>query len=114
MATEPKRFRELEAAIDQVVGSYSGKLEIDNLESAALPNKRAVIEAVEQIKSAILVGFYATRALTRDNLRQAIAEHLYAAHHLLVDQIERALTYDHRMGRTTCRLPTGSGEKVVL
>jgi len=114
MATEPKRFRDLEAAIDQVVASYTGKLEIDNLESAALPNKRAVIEAVEQVKSSLLVGFYATRALTRDNLRQAIAEHLYAAHHLLVDQIERALTYDHRMGRTSCRLPTGSGEKVVL
>ncbi len=114
MATEPKRFRELEAAIDGVVASYGGKLEIDNLESAALPNKRAVIEAVEQVKSSILVGFYAMRALTRDNLRQAIAEHLYAAHHLLVDQIERALTYDHRMGRTSCRLPTGSGEKVVL
>ncbi len=114
MATEPKRFRELEAAIDQVVASYTGKLEIDNLESAALPNKRAVIDALEHIKSSILVGFYATRALTRDNLRQAIAEDLYAAHHLLVDQIERALTYDHRMGRTSCRLPTGSGEDVVL
>lgn len=114
MATEPKRFRELEAAIDDVVASYGGKLEIDNLESAALPNKRAVIEALEHVKSSLLVGFYATRALTRDNLRQAIAEHLYAAHHLLVDQIERALTYDHRMGRTSCRLPTGSGEKVVL
>ena len=114
MATEPKRFRELEAAIDQVVASYTGKLEIDNLESAALPNKRAVIDAVDHIKSSILVGFYATRALTRDNLRQAIAEGLYGAHQLLVDQIERALTYDQRMGRTACQLPTGSGESVVL
>ena len=114
MATEPKRFRELEAAIDAVVASYGGQLEIDNLESAALPNKRTVIEALEHVKSAIFVGFYATQALTRDNLRQGIAEHLYAGHHMLVDQIERALTYDHRMGRTSCRLPTGSGESVVL
>lgn len=114
MATEPKRFRELEAAIDQVVASYTGKLQIDNLESAALPSKRAVIEALEHVKSSILVGFYATRGLTRDNLRQAIAEDLYAAHHVLVEQIERALTYDHRMGRTSCQLPTGSGENLVL
>lgn len=114
MATEPKRFRELEATIDEVVASYGGQLEIDNLESAALPNKRAVIEAIEHVKSSIFVGFYATRALTRENLRHAIAEHLYAAHGLLVDQIERALTYDHRMGRTSCRLLTGSGETVVL
>ncbi len=114
MRTEPKRFRELEAAIDGVVASYTGELEIDNLESAALPNKRAVIEALEHIKSALFVGFYATHALQRDNLRQAIAEHLYAAHHLLVDQIERALTYDHWMGRTERILPAGSGEDVVL
>jgi serine O-acetyltransferase len=111
---EPKRFRELEAAIDGVVASYTGQLEIDNLESAALPNKRAVIEALEHVKSSLLVGFYATHALQQDNLRQAIAEHLYAAHHLLVDQIERALTYDQRMGRSSCPLPAGSGEDVVL
>jgi serine O-acetyltransferase len=114
MRTEPKRFRELEAAIDGVVASYTGELEIDNLESAALPNKRAVIEALEHMKSALFVGFYATHALQRDNLRQAIAEHLYAAHHLLVDQIERALTYDHWMGRAERILPAGSGEDVVL
>lgn len=114
MGTEPKRFRELETAIDGVVASYTGQLEIDNLESAALPNKRRVIQAIEHIKSTLFVGFYATQSLQRDNLRQAIAEHLYAAHHLLVDQIERALTYDHWMGRTECALPAGSGETVVL
>jgi serine O-acetyltransferase len=115
MATEPKRFRELESAIDGVVASYTGGLEIDNLESAALPNKRAVIEAFEQLKSALFVGFYATRALYRENLRQAVAEHLYAAHGLLVDQIERALSYDHWMKRTKEQpLPPGSGEGVVI
>ena len=46
MATEPKRSRELEDAIDGVLASYTGKLEIDNLESAALPNKRAVVERI--------------------------------------------------------------------
>ena len=112
MATEPKRFRELEHAIDGVVASYTGALEIDNLESAALPNKRRIIEALEHLKSALFVGFYATRALHRDNLRQAIAEHLYAAHHILVDQIERALSY--AVGRTDKPLAPGSGEGVVL
>jgi serine O-acetyltransferase len=114
MATEPKRFRDLEAAIDAVVASYADGREIDNLESAALPNQRRVIEALEHVKSALFVGFYATRTLNKDNLRQAIAEHLYAAHHLLVDQIERALSYDHWMRRTGKAPPKGSGEGVVL
>jgi serine O-acetyltransferase len=114
MATEPKRFRELDAAIDGVVASYSGQLEIDNLESAALPNKRRVIEALEHLKSALFVGFYSTHTLFKGNLRQVIAEHLYAAHGILVDQIERALSYDHWVGRTTTPLAQGSGESVVL
>jgi serine O-acetyltransferase len=114
MTAEPKRFRDLEATIDGVVASYGGVLQIDNLESAALPNKRAIIDAMFHVRAAMMVGFYSTHALSPDNLRQAIAEHLYAAHHILVEQIERALTYDHRMGRTSCKLPEGSGESAVL
>jgi len=114
MRNEPKRHKELEAAIDGVVASYTGKLAIDNLESAALPSKRAVIEALEHLKSAIFVGFYATHSLSPDNLRHAIAESMHRAYALLVEQIERALTYDHWMGRTDCSLPAGSGEEVVL
>lgn len=114
MRGEPTRYRELEEAIDGVVSSYTGQLEIDNLESAALPNKRVVIEALEHLKSALFIGFYSTSPLSRDNLRQAMAERLYAAHRLLVDQIERALTYDNWMGRTDRSLPAGSGEEVVL
>jgi len=114
MRTEPKRFRELESAIDGVVASYTGELEIDNLESSALPNKRAVTDAFERVKHALLMGFYSTRTLTKDNLRQGLAEHLYAAYCVLVEQIDRALTYDHWMGRTTRILPAGSGEEVVL
>jgi serine O-acetyltransferase len=112
--TEPKRFRELDEAIDGVFSSYTGKLEIDNLESAALPNKRAITEAIDRLKHALFMGFYSTRALTRDNLRQGLAEHMYAAYGVLVDQIERALRYAHWMGRSQRKLPAGAGEEVVL
>ena len=111
---EPKRFDELEAAIDAVAASYSGAMEIDNLESAALPNKRIVQEAIDQIKPVLLMGFYSTHALTRENLRQAVAERLHAAYEPLVEQIERALTYNHWAGRNDPTLPAGSGEEVVL
>ena len=42
------RIRELERAIDAVVSSYDGPEEINNLESAALPNKRAVVDRLIQ------------------------------------------------------------------
>jgi serine O-acetyltransferase len=114
MTTGPQRYRDLEAAIDDVVGSYTGALGIDNLESAALPNKRAVVEAVSHLKPALFMGFYATHPLNRDNLRHGIAEHLYVAHRLLVDQIERAITYEATCNGQRCSLVVGSGEEVVL
>jgi serine O-acetyltransferase len=114
MGNEPQRYRELEAAIDAVVDSYTGQLEIDNLESTALPNKRHVIEAIDHLKPALFMGFYATRPVNRDNLRHNLAEHLHSAYRLLVDQIERALVYDHWMGRTDSKPPAGSGEEIVL
>jgi serine O-acetyltransferase len=99
MSPEPKRYEELERAID---------------DSAALPNKRAVVEALNHLKPVLYMGFYSTRALNRDNVRHGVAEHLYRAHELLVAQIERALTYEHWTGRTPVASPPGSGETVVL
>ena len=56
----------LEETIDDVVDSYDGPQEINNLESAALPNKRAVIEAFNHLKPVIYLGFYSTRSLKPD------------------------------------------------
>lgn len=113
MTIDPKRFRDLELAIDAVVESYRDR-EIDNLESAALPNRRRVVEGYEQLKSAMFVGFYATHMVDRDNLRHAVAEHLYAAHRILVDQIGRALSYDRWIGRSEGMPPDVAGEEIVL
>ncbi|MCB9597127.1 MAG: serine acetyltransferase [Sandaracinaceae bacterium] len=111
---EPQRFKELEEAIDGIVESYDEGREIDNLESAALPSKRAVVEAFHHLEFALYMGFYSPRSLHRDNLRHSVAEHVYGAHELLVEQIERAVTYDHWMGRTKDVLRSGAGEQVVL
>jgi serine O-acetyltransferase len=107
------RTTDLESAIDQVVGSYDGPQEINNLESAALPNKRAVVEAYNHIKPVIYLGFYSMRSLRRENLRFAVSEHLYPAYEALVEQIDRALTYETRAGRAK-GFPVGWSEEVVL
>ena len=85
--------RELESAIDRVAKSYDSADSINNLASAALPNTRLTIEAFNHIKPVIYMGFYSTRALNRDNLRHAISEHLYPAYEILLDQIDRAVSY---------------------
>jgi len=101
MAKELTQYAELEEAIDRVAASYRNDREIDSLESATLPNRRAVIEALNHLKPCIFMGFYATRPLSRGNLRYAVSEHLYPAAELLVEQITRAVQYEHACHRAT-------------
>jgi serine O-acetyltransferase len=114
MARPLIRTHELEQAIDEVVASYDGGEEINNLESAALPNKRAVVEALEHMKPVVYMGFYSMRELNRDNLRYSVSEHLYPAYEILVEQIARAVTYEEKSGRSSLPRPAGWNEEVVL
>ena len=108
------RHQDLEDVIDAISASYDGNDEINNLDSAALPNKRAVIAAFNHIMPVLYMGFYSTRALNRTNLRYALSEHLYPALDILVEQIDRAIRYQERMGRLPEHKPEGWSEDVVL
>ena len=113
-APPSRRSPELEAVIDEIAASYESSLEINNLESAALPNKRQVIQAYNHLKPVIYMGFYSQRSLTRSNLRYALSEHLYPACEILVEQIGRALAYEERSGHAKSPWPAGWSEEVVL
>ena len=110
----PNRHQDLEDVIDSITASYDGDDEINNLDSAALPNKRAVITAFNHIMPVLYMGFYSTRSLNRTNLRYALSEHLYPALDILVEQIDRAVRYQEQMGRLVEQKPTGWSEDVVL
>lgn len=90
---------DLEAAIDAITRSYEGPAAINSLESAALPNKGAVIEAYKHIAPMIYMGFYSTRPLSERNLRHSISEHAYPAYENLCEQIHRAVTYEEKAHR---------------
>lgn len=104
----------LEQTIDRVAQSYEDGKAINNLESAALPNSRAVIDAFNHLQSAIYLGFYSTRALTPENRRHTIAEHLYPAYEVLVEQIFRVLLYEQNHRPDSNAPPPDAAEAVVL
>ncbi len=104
----------LEAAIEQVFASYQGPEEINSLESAALPNRRAIINAFNHLAPALYIGFYSTRSLTAHNLRHTISEHLYPAYEILVEQIHRALSYEHNQRVLGSNSLEEFSEKAVL
>lgn len=100
MADSANAYNGLEAVIDAVAASYTGEHEIDSLESAALPSRRAVIEALNHLKPVIFMGFYSRRPLNRGNLRYALAEHLYPAYEILTEQIRRAVQFEQLCHRS--------------
>jgi serine O-acetyltransferase len=89
-------------------------LEINNLASAALPNRRAVVQAFNHLRHALYLGFYSTRALSRTNLRHTVAEHLYPAFEILVEQISRVLLYQKNTGNGRVPRERDWAEHVVL
>ena len=108
------RLGDLETAIDAVVDSYRGSEAVNSLESAALPNKQKVIEAFTHLKPVIYLGFYSTRPLLPENLRHTIAEHLYPAYEILVEQLFRVLSYEKSVGRAPASRGPEWSEEVVL
>jgi len=114
MKSQAEAHRKLEVIIDSVSKSYKANRKIDNLESAALPNQRKVVDALEHLKHVMYMGFYATRALDAVNLRHNIGDHLYRAFDILVEQISRAVVYE-RLGGASPRAEDRSwSEKVVV
>src|SRR5436309_14181589 len=89
-----QRRVELEQVIGEVAASYGAGRLIDSLSSAQLPNKRQVIEALNHLKAAIYLGYYATGSLDESKLRFALASHLYPAYEALVEQTRRAASYE--------------------
>lgn len=85
---------ELEEVISAVADSYATGRLIDSLGTATLPNKRAVIEALNHLKAVMYLGYYATGTLDESRVRYSIASHLYPAYEILVEQIRRAVNYE--------------------
>jgi serine O-acetyltransferase len=99
MTSKPPQHR-LESIIDAVAHSYARGREIDSLETAALPNRRKIVEALHHLEHAIFLGFYTTKPLHQHNLRNSLAEHIYPAAELLTEQIARAVGYARRRGQS--------------
>jgi serine O-acetyltransferase len=89
-----KHSSELEHVISAVADSYASGRLIDSLGTTTLPNKRQVIEALNHLKAAMYLGYYATAALDESRVRYAVASHLYPAYEILVEQIRRAVSYE--------------------
>ncbi len=96
MATNDNPQERLEQILDSLVESYQSDDAINSLETHALPNRRAVIEAFGHLQHLLFLGFFSTRNLERASLRMALAEHLVPAQEILCEQIQRAAMWEDR------------------
>jgi serine O-acetyltransferase len=104
---------QFEDIVDAVAHSYAQGREIDSLETASLPSRRKIVEALHHLEHVAYLGFYTTKALRPSNLRHHLAEHLYSASALLTEQIARAVVYARRGGPAPERVDLEWSEGVV-
>jgi serine O-acetyltransferase len=108
------RQRELDAVLDRLVASYAEPLAINNLETAALPNRRAVIRSFQSLQHMLFMGFFSTHPLDGDSLREALSEFLGPCYATMVEQIRRAVSWEERHLPPEQRRPEGWSETQVL
>lgn len=107
--------RTLDRALDALVDSYLAPGELNNLDTWALPNRRAVVEAFHHLQHLLFLGFFSTRRLDGDSLRIVLGEHLLAATELLCQQISRAAAWEDRSHPSDERRPDGwSRDRVMV
>lgn len=88
--------RPMDRLLDALVDSYDPPSPFNNLATAALPNRRAVLQAYQHLQHVLFLGFFTTRPVERELLRWALAEHLLPAHELLTTQVARAAAWADR------------------
>lgn len=86
----------LEDVLDGLVDSYASDTPLNSLETYALPNRRAVVEAFIHLMHVLYLGYFSTRRLSQQTLRMALAEHLLPASEILCTQISRATAWADR------------------
>lgn len=86
----------LESVLDALVDSYADETPLNSLETHALPNRRAVVQAYQHLLHVLYLGYFSTRELSQETLRMSLAEHLLPASEILCTQISRATAWADR------------------
>jgi serine O-acetyltransferase len=97
----------LDAVLDALVDSYAEPWEINNLETHALPNRRAVVEGFHHMLHLLFLGFFSTRRIDAESMRFALSEHLLEARDILSAQVNRASAWQDRTRPPGERRPEG-------
>lgn len=86
----------LEGVLDALVDSYASDTPLNSLETYALPNRRAVVQAFNHILHVLYLGYFSTRRLSPQTLRMSLTEHLLPASEILCTQISLATAWEDR------------------
>lgn len=111
--SDDSAVKRMEKILDALVASYDGDDAINSLETHALPNRRAVIEAFHHLQHLLFLGFFSTRNLERASLRVGLGEHLLPVQEILCEQTERAARWEDRKNSTGERRDNVWCQKVV-
>ena len=103
MATDFRRKEQLTDLTDRLVDSYQELGTINHLGHCPLPNTRAIVEAVDDLKEILYPGYRRRQNLHLGNVTYYVGDLIDSLHDKLTQQFARALRFaDDAAGQTEC------------
>ena len=103
MATDFRRKEQLTDLTDRLVESYQELGTINHLGHCPLPNTRAIVEAVDDLKEILYPGYRRRQNLHLGNVTYYVGDLIDSLHDKLTQQFARALRFaDDAAGHTEC------------
>lgn len=103
MATDFRRKEQLTDLTDRLVDSYQELGTINHLGHCPLPNTRAIVDAVDDLKEILYPGYRRRQNLHLGNVTYYVGDLIDSLHDKLTQQFARALRFaDDAAGQTEC------------
>jgi serine O-acetyltransferase len=79
--------------VDDIIKNYQTFGGMDHLEGKDLPNKKVVIEVLEELLTVFFPGYLGNKEITKSNVKYVIGNTLTSVHTKLTGEIEKSLKY---------------------
>jgi serine O-acetyltransferase len=92
---------QLPAIVDAVVKSIVAEPRLQHLNRVFLPNRDAIVDAIEKLRQCLFAGYFGAQGLTQENLQYRIGELINELQETLYEQVRCCLRYRQQIPGAT-------------
>lgn len=99
-----KDYADIDNLVEKIHASYKEHEEMNNLEGSVLPSRASVQDLAVEFMGLIFPGFYTNENVDKSNAREYIRNKCEKLSSMLVQEIEKGVKYNCKVGRTKCAM----------